>query len=52
MAPNEWVTDKIPAYSAALWKPNLHRAAYIRRSSANNRAEAFEAWRDAAGVAT
>ena len=38
-APAEWVTDKCPAYGAALRELNLGRAAHIRRKRANNRAE-------------
>ena len=38
-APDEWVTDKYPAYAAALRELNLCRAAHIRRKRANNRAE-------------
>lgn len=37
--PQEWVTDKHPAYSAALRELHLGRAAHIRRRRANNRAE-------------
>ena len=39
MAPSEWVTDKFPAYGAALRELNLHRVAHVRRKRANNRAE-------------
>src|SRR5215210_6404314 len=39
MAPNEWVTDKCPAYGAALRELNLARAAHIQHKRANNRAE-------------
>ncbi len=39
MAPNEWVTDKNPAYGAALRELKLTRAAHTRRKRANNRAE-------------
>ena len=38
-APNEWVTDKHPAYGAALRELNLGRGAHIRGRRANNRAE-------------
>ena len=39
MAPDEWVTDKNPAYGAALRELKLTRAAHTRRKRANNRAE-------------
>src|SRR5215213_5309940 len=39
MAPDEWVTDKNPAYGAALRTLKLTRAAHTRRKRANNRAE-------------
>ena len=39
MAPDEWVTDKCPAYGAALRALNLTRAPHTRRKRANNRAE-------------
>ena len=39
MAPDEWVTDKNPAYGAALWDLKLTRAPHPRRKRANNRAE-------------
>src|SRR5918995_4900290 len=39
MAPDEWVTDKNPAYGAALRKLKLTGAAHTRRKRANNRAE-------------
>jgi transposase-like protein len=39
MAPDEWVTDKNPAYSAALRDLKLTRAPHTRRKRANNRAE-------------
>src|SRR3954465_12591367 len=39
MAPAEWVTDKNPAYGAALRGLKLTRATHIRRKRANNRAE-------------
>ena len=38
-APDEWVTDKNPAYGAALRKLKLTRAPHTRRKRANNRAE-------------
>src|SRR5215208_3117270 len=39
MAPDEWVTDKNPAYGAALRTLKLTRAPHTRRKHANNRAE-------------
>src|SRR5919112_103084 len=39
MAPDEWVTDKNPAYGAALRALKLTRAVHTRRKRANNRAE-------------
>ena len=39
MAPDEWVTDKNPAYGAALRELKLTRITHIRRKRANNRAE-------------
>jgi transposase-like protein len=39
MAPDEWVTDKCPAYGAALRELKLTRALHTRRKRANNRAE-------------
>src|ERR687884_1426167 len=39
MAPSEWVTDKNPAYGAALRRLKLTRAPHTRRKRANNRAE-------------
>lgn len=39
VAPDEWVTDKCPAYGAALRTFNLTRSPHIRRKRANNRAE-------------
>ncbi len=39
MAPDEWVTDKNPAYGAALRELKLTRAAHTLRKRANNRAE-------------
>jgi transposase-like protein len=39
MAPDEWVTDKNPAYGAALRSLKLARAPHTRRKRANNRAE-------------
>src|SRR5215208_3784358 len=39
MAPDEWVTDKNPAYGAALRTLKLTRAPHTRRKRANNRAE-------------
>ena len=39
MAPSEWVTDKSPAYGAALRDLNLGRAAHVRHKRTNNRAE-------------
>jgi putative transposase len=39
MAPDEWVTDKNPAYGAALRELKLTRAPHTRRKRANNRAE-------------
>ena len=38
-APDEWVTDKNPAYGAALRELKLTRAPHTRRKRANNRAE-------------
>ena len=38
-APNEWTTDKYPAYGAALRELNLGRMAHVRHKRANNRAE-------------
>src|SRR4030095_14050652 len=37
--PDEWVTDKNPAYGAALRSLKLTRAPHTRRKRANNRAE-------------
>ena len=39
MVPDEWVTDKNPAYGAALRALKLNRAPHTRRKRANNRAE-------------
>ena len=39
MVPDEWVTDKCPAYGAALRELKLTRALHTRRKHANNRAE-------------
>jgi transposase-like protein len=39
MAPDEWVTDKCPAYGAALRALKLTRAPHTWRKRANNRAE-------------
>ncbi len=39
MVPDEWVTDKNPAYGAALRTLTLTRAPHTRRKRANNRAE-------------
>src|SRR4051812_14796658 len=39
MAPDEWVTDKNPAYAAALRFLKVTRAPHTRRKRANNRAE-------------
>ena len=39
MAPEEWVTDKNPAYGAALRELRLNNAPHTRRKRANNRAE-------------
>jgi transposase-like protein len=39
MAPDEWVTDKNPAYGAALRELKLTRAPHTRSKRANNRAE-------------
>src|SRR5919112_1858151 len=41
MAPDEWVTDKNPAYGAALRELKLTRAAHTRRKRANNQASLF-----------
>jgi transposase-like protein len=38
-APEEWVTDKCPAYGAALRELNLQRASHTQSTRANNRAE-------------
>src|SRR3954464_4823109 len=39
MVPDAWVTDRCPAYGAALRRLNLNRAAHVQRKRANNRAE-------------
>src|SRR3954454_18834341 len=39
MAPDAWITDKCPAYGAALRELNLSRAAHVQHKRANNRAE-------------
>src|SRR5918995_1053234 len=39
MGPDEWVTDKNPAYGAALRELKLTRIPHTRRKRANNRAE-------------
>src|SRR3954453_2684013 len=39
MAPDEWVTDKNPAYGAALRRLELTKVPHTRRKRANNRAE-------------
>ena len=39
MAPSEWVTDKCPAYGAALRDLNLDRARHVQGKRMNNRAE-------------
>ncbi len=39
MAPDEWVTDKNPAYGAALRELKLNNTAHTRRKRGNNRAE-------------
>ncbi len=36
MAPNEWVTDKCPAYGAALRELNLTSATHVWHKRANN----------------
>jgi putative transposase len=38
-APEEWVTDKCPAYGAALRELKLQRASHTQSKRANNRAE-------------
>ena len=38
-APTEWVTDKCPAYGAALRELNLKKASHTQAKRANNRAE-------------
>jgi transposase-like protein len=38
-APTEWITDKCPAYAAALRDLKIQRAAHIQAKRANNRAE-------------
>src|SRR3954447_8648784 len=38
-APEAWVTDKCPAYGAALRELKLSRAPHVQRKRANNRAE-------------
>jgi len=39
MAPEAWVTDKCPAYAAALREMKLSRVDHVQRKRANNRAE-------------
>ena len=39
MAPEVWVTDKCPAYGAALCEMRLGRADHLQHKQANNRAE-------------
>jgi putative transposase len=39
MGPDEWVTDKCPAYGAALRELKLTGVPHTRRKRANNRAE-------------
>lgn len=39
MAPDVWVTDKYPAYAAALRELRLRRADHVQHKRANNRAE-------------
>src|SRR3954454_21681081 len=39
MAPEAWVTDKCPAYGAALREMKLSRVDHVQRKRANNRAE-------------
>lgn len=39
MTPEAWVTDKCPAYGAALRDLRLRRADHVQRKRANNRAE-------------
>ncbi len=39
MVPDEWITDKNPAYRAALRELKLNNTAHTRRKRANNRAE-------------
>ena len=39
LAPDEWVTDKNPAYGATLRELKLNNTAHTRRKRANNRAE-------------
>lgn len=39
MAPEAWVTDKCPAYSAALRELKLGRTEQVQHKRANNRAE-------------
>ncbi|ACL62873.1 IS6-like element ISMno6 family transposase [Methylobacterium nodulans] len=39
MAPETWVTDKCPAYGAALREMKLSRVDHVQRKRANNRAE-------------
>jgi putative transposase len=43
MVPDEWVTDKNPAYGAALRELKLTSAPHTRRKRANNRAESSHA---------
>src|SRR4051812_4896500 len=39
MTPDAWVTDKCPAYGAALRELHLNRTAHVQQKRANNRAE-------------
>ena len=39
MAPDTWITDKCPAYGAAIRELNLNRAVHVQHKRANNRAE-------------
>lgn len=39
MAPDDWITDKCPAYGAAIRELNPNKAVHVRRKRANNRVE-------------
>src|SRR4051812_32064305 len=49
MAPDAWVTDKYPAYGAALREMKLSRVEHVKGKRANNRAESSHVPDDGSG---